>query len=163
MVRRFVLAASAALAASGFALAPSAAADGQQPQPSYNGDVPGINYEAYLSAPCFQWERFIFGRGPDGQALACHWIPNQGYLGWGSPSPPFTGFWVISPKLYGVGGRRVVPRLAGRRAVPGRTAHGLHGRPGLAGRRVPFGIRRERPDRHPAADAVGLIRPQRLR
>ena len=102
MVRRFVLAASAALAASVFAFAPSAAADGEQPQPTYNGDVPGINYEAYLSAPCFQWDRFIFGRGPDGQAMACHWIPNQGYLGWDSPSPPFTGFWVISPKLYGV-------------------------------------------------------------
>ena len=66
MLRRFVLAATA-LAASAFAFAPSSAADG--PQPSYDGDVPGINYQAFLSAPCFQWERFIFGRGPGGEAL----------------------------------------------------------------------------------------------
>ena len=99
MLRRLVLAATA-LAASAFAFAPTSAADG--PQHSYDGDVPGINYQAFLSAPCFQWERFIFGRGPGGEALACHWIPNQGYLGWDSPSPPYTGFWVISPRLYGV-------------------------------------------------------------
>lgn len=99
MVRR-ILVSAAALAAGAMALAPSAAADGTQP--SYAGDVPGINYEAFLSAPCYQWERFVFGRGPGGEALACHWIPNQGYLGWDSPQPAGTGFWVISPKLYGV-------------------------------------------------------------
>jgi len=99
MVPQTVVAAAAALAAGMFALAPSAAADDQQP--SYPGDVPGINYEAFLSAPCYQWERFVFGRGPGGEALSCHWIPNQGYLGWDSP-PPGTGFWVISPRLYGV-------------------------------------------------------------
>lgn len=100
MIRQVVVAASTAMAAGGLALAPCAAADGTHP--SYDGDVPGINYEAALSAPCFQWETFIFGRGPGGEALACHWIPNQGYAGWDSPSPPYTGFWVISPKLYGV-------------------------------------------------------------
>ena len=99
MVPQTVVAASMALAASMFALAPTAAAD--DTQPSYAGDVPGINYQAFLSAPCYQWERFVFGRGPGGEALACHWIPNQGYLGWDSP-PPGTGFWVISPRLYGV-------------------------------------------------------------
>ncbi len=98
MFRELVMATAAAAAAGLFAASP-AAADG--PNRTYDGDVPGINYDAYLSAPCYQWERFIFGRGPGGEALACHWIPNQGYLGWDSP-PPGTGFWVISPKLYGV-------------------------------------------------------------
>lgn len=98
MLRELVIA--AAVAGSTLAVAPAALADGNQP--TYNGDVPGIIYGAALSAPCFQWDRFIFGRGPGGEALACHWIPNQGYSGWDSPSPPFTGFWVISPKLYGV-------------------------------------------------------------
>ena len=49
MVPQTVVAVSAALAASMFALAPTAAADGTQP--SYPGDVPGINYQAFLSAP----------------------------------------------------------------------------------------------------------------
>lgn len=94
-----VLAMAAAASAIALGVAPSAAADGTQR--TYDGDVPGINYQAFLSAPCYQWERFVFGRGPGGEALACHWIPNQGYLGWDSP-PPGTGFWVISPRLYGV-------------------------------------------------------------
>lgn len=61
----------------------------------FPGDPPGMNYDAHAGAPCFQWERFIFGRGPGGEPLACHWIPNQ----W---PPVHTGFWVSSPKLYGV-------------------------------------------------------------
>ena len=96
MFRELVIATAATAGA--LVLAPSAVADAGP----YNGDVPGINYEAALAAPCFQWDRFIFGRGPGGEVLACHWIPNQGYLGWDSPSPAYTGFWVISPKLYGV-------------------------------------------------------------
>jgi hypothetical protein len=33
--------------------------------------------------------------------LACHFIENQSYVGLYRP-PEGTGFWVISPKLYGV-------------------------------------------------------------
>jgi len=35
-----------------------------------------------------------FGRGPGGEPLVCHWIPNQ----W---PPIYTGFWVASNPLYG--------------------------------------------------------------
>ena len=77
--------------------APPALADGT----SYPGDVPGMTYDAYLSAPCYRWDRFIFGRGPGGEALACHFMPNLSYTGMDRP-PEGTGFWVISPKLYGV-------------------------------------------------------------
>jgi hypothetical protein len=33
----------------------------------YDGDVPGMNYDASLGAPCDNYQRFIFGRGPGGQ------------------------------------------------------------------------------------------------
>ena len=66
------LVAAAALTVSALATAPSAVADGP-----YAGDVPGITYGANLSAPCYQWDRFIFGRGRDGQTMACHFIENQ--------------------------------------------------------------------------------------
>ncbi len=89
------LVAAAALTVSALATAPSAVADGP-----YAGDVPGIS-GANLSAPCYQWDRFIFGRGRDGQTMACHFIENQSYVGLVRP-PAGTGFWVISPKLYGV-------------------------------------------------------------
>ena len=97
MLRELVIAAVAV--GSTLVAAPSAAADGTKP--SYPGDVPGMAYDAYLSAPCYSWERFIFGRGPTGQALACHWIVGQSYIGMDRP-PEGTGFWVLSPKLYGV-------------------------------------------------------------
>jgi hypothetical protein len=90
------LLAAAAVAGSALTVSPPVSADGMM----YDGDVPGMAYDAFLSAPCYRWDRYIFGRGPTGQALACHWIPNQGYLGWGSP-PPGTGFWVLSHRLYG--------------------------------------------------------------
>ena len=54
-----------------------------------------MNYDAHLNAPCTSWERFTFGRGPGGEPLACHWIPNQ----W---PPVYTGFWVTSYPLHGV-------------------------------------------------------------
>ncbi|ORX00582.1 hypothetical protein [Mycolicibacillus trivialis] len=73
---------------------PSAHADPQR----YDTDVPGIVYDASAGTPCHSWEKFIFGRGRDGQTLACHWIPNQGPP-W---DPPTTGFWVNSPPLRGV-------------------------------------------------------------
>lgn len=64
--------------------------------PHYEGDVPGMNYEASLGAPCENYERFIFGRGPSGQAEACHFPPPNQF-------PAATvGYWVISYALYGV-------------------------------------------------------------
>lgn len=102
MFRDLLIAAAAAVSALTLApLTASTAAADETAHPSYPGDVPGMSYEAFLSAPCYRWDKFIYGRGPTGQALACHWIPNQGYLGWDSP-PPGTGFWVLSHKLYGV-------------------------------------------------------------
>jgi hypothetical protein len=34
-------------------------------------DVPGINDDAVLGAPCDSWDRYIYGRGPSGAPLAC--------------------------------------------------------------------------------------------
>ena len=89
MIREFL--AVAALAGGTVSVAPCAAAD-----PHYDGDVPGMNYQALLGAPCDNYERFIFGRGPSGKAEACHLPPpNQ--------IPAATiGYWVISYPLYGV-------------------------------------------------------------
>jgi hypothetical protein len=89
MIRALVVAAAIACAALG--MAPTAGADSRH----FDTDVPGMNYDASLSAPCERWDRFIFGRGPGGEVLECHWIPNQ----W---PPVNTGFWVISYPLYGV-------------------------------------------------------------
>ena len=61
----------------------------------YDSDVPFMNYEARLAAPCDNFEINTFGRGPGGEPLQCHWIPNQ----W---PPVTTGFWVISPEIFGV-------------------------------------------------------------
>lgn len=62
---------------------------------AYPGDVPGMVDGQRQGDACFSWERFIYGHGPNGQALACHFIPNQ----W---PPKDTGFWQISYPLYGV-------------------------------------------------------------
>lgn len=97
MYREFVIA--AAIATTALTAAPLATAD--EDHGRWAGDVPGMNYEAYLSAPCYQWDRFIFGRGPGGEPLACHWIPGQSPIGMDRP-PEGVGFWVISYKLYGV-------------------------------------------------------------
>jgi hypothetical protein len=61
----------------------------------YDSDVPGMNYDAHSGGPCDNFQIFTFGRGPGGQPMQCHWIPNQ----W---PPVYTGFWVVSPQLYGV-------------------------------------------------------------
>jgi hypothetical protein len=97
MIRELFIAAAIAGAAIG--MAPAAAAD---PGPDYSDDpgryptdVPGINYEARLGAPCYSWERNVFGRGRGGEPLQCRWIPNQ----W---PPVYTGFWVAAYPLYGV-------------------------------------------------------------
>lgn len=96
MVRELTLAAVVAGAA--IALAPSAMADPSNINPDtpgrYSTDVPGMNYEASLGAPCDNFQLFTFGRGRGGEPLTCHWIPNQ----W----PPIdTGFWVSSNPLFG--------------------------------------------------------------
>src|SRR5690625_3861977 len=93
MIRELFVA--TAITATALSTAVSAAADPRH----YDTDVPGMSYDASAGAPCDSWERFVFGRGPGGQAMACHWIPNQ------FPAPPQvvdTGFWVISYPLHGV-------------------------------------------------------------
>ena len=89
MIRELCIAATIAGAA--MCSAPSAFGD----QRHFDTDVPGMDYDASLTAPCFRWDRFIFGRGPNGEALACHFIPNQ----W---PPAQSGYWQISYPLYGV-------------------------------------------------------------
>ncbi|MBV8966614.1 MAG: hypothetical protein JO191_10610 [Mycobacteriaceae bacterium] len=84
---------AAAIAATAISAAPTAAAD--DPSGRYPGDVPGMNYDAALNAPCDNTDLFIFGRGRGGEPMQCHWIPNQ----W---PPVYTGFWVSSYPLYGV-------------------------------------------------------------
>lgn len=89
MIRELLIAGAIAGAAVG--VAPDATADNGH----YDGDVPGMNYEASLGAPCDNYERFIFGRGPSGQAEACHFITHQ------FPAAQ-SGYWVISYPLNGV-------------------------------------------------------------
>jgi hypothetical protein len=89
MIRELLIA--AAITGTAVSLAPAAVAD----PGNYDGDVPGMNYAALLGAPCDNYERFIFGRGPNGQAEACHFIVNQ------FPAAQ-SGFWVISYPLNGV-------------------------------------------------------------
>ena len=74
MVSRIAI--GAAIAAAAIGAAPVAIAD----------DVPGIDDDAVLGAPCANWDRYIFGRGPNGEPLPasrsmvrvngfgpCHW------------------------------------------------------------------------------------------
>ena len=93
MIRQLVATVTATVAAIGITpvIAPNAGAD-----PSDTGDVPGMNYQASLGAPCDNYERFIFGRGPSGQAEACHFPPPNQF-----PAAT-TGYWVISYPLSGV-------------------------------------------------------------
>jgi hypothetical protein len=91
MIRELFIA--AAITGAAVSAAPGAAADPQH----YDGDVPGMNYDASLGAPCYSWERYIFGRGPGGQAEACHYIPNQFFV-----PPVDNAYWVMSYPLYGV-------------------------------------------------------------
>jgi hypothetical protein len=55
------IAIGAAIFAAGIGVAPVAAAD----------DIPGIDDDAVLGAPCTNSDRYIFGRGPSGEPLAC--------------------------------------------------------------------------------------------
>ena len=90
MVRELVVATIVAGTAVGLA-----SAAGAEPQ-RYRTDVPGIVYDAQLSDSCTNWERYIYGRGPGGEALACHFIPNQ-FL----PPAYNVGWWQISYPLVG--------------------------------------------------------------
>ena len=99
MIRELTVA--AAIAGAAITLAPSAAADpGAFPDPPGNyataaTDVPGMNYDAALNAPCDNYQVFTFGRSRGGSTLVCHYIPNQ----W---PPVYTGFGVSSYPLHGV-------------------------------------------------------------
>ena len=93
------IAASTLIGLAALSAAPVAAAD---PGPMYfdepghyANDVPGMIYDAHLTAPCTNMGRFTFGRGPGGEALQCRWIPNQ----W---PPVYTGFWQATYDLKGV-------------------------------------------------------------
>ncbi|MEZ0364498.1 hypothetical protein ACAG26_12460 [Mycobacterium sp. pUA109] len=82
------------MTAAAIAAAVSAPVAGAEPR-HYPGDVPGMAEGATQGDACYSWERFIYGHGPDGEALACHFIPNQ------FPGKD-TGFWMISYPLQGV-------------------------------------------------------------
>lgn len=61
----------------------------------YDGDVPGMDYDAHLAGPCVNSDLFTFGRGPGGEALQCRSVPNQ--------RPPLeTPYWQASYPLFGV-------------------------------------------------------------
>ncbi len=77
----------------------------------YDSDVPFMNYEARLAAPCDNFQINTFGRGPGGEPLQCHWIPNQ----W---PPVYTGFWVISPEISGCRRSGPVPGIRPPRRPP---------------------------------------------
>ena len=86
MFRELFIATAAAGAA--IAAAPPAAAE-------WEGDVPGIIYDVRADQRCDNVNLFVYGRGAEGQAMMCRFIPNQ----W--PPKPW-GTWVISYPLYGV-------------------------------------------------------------
>lgn len=118
MIRELLM--STAFAAAAMSATPTASA---QPGPMvpddparYDTDVPGMNYDAHLTGPCTSMDRFTFGRGPNGQALQCRWIPNQ----W---PPIYTGFWQISYELFGV------QEIGSRCPKPQSAAQAPDGRP----------------------------------
>jgi hypothetical protein len=53
-------------------------------------DVPGMHYNAVYGGPCDNFDRYIFGRAPNGQALAC------------VASDDNKGSWVLASPLRGV-------------------------------------------------------------
>lgn len=98
MIRRLTVA--AALAAAAISTGPAAVADPSSSDNNpgrYSTDVPNMVYDVTLNQPCTNISRFVFGRGPAGEALQCHYIPNQ--------YPPVykpNGYWIASYPLYGV-------------------------------------------------------------
>ena len=99
MIRQVL--AAAAIAGAAVCAAPLAFADPETDYPDtpgrYASYVPGMNYDAHLTGPCFNLERFTFGRGPGGEVLQCRWIENQ----W-PPIPTNQGFWQATYELFGV-------------------------------------------------------------
>ncbi|RAV13126.1 hypothetical protein DQP55_10440 [Mycolicibacterium sp. GF69] len=98
MIRQLL--AAAAIAGAAICAAPLASADDNDYPDTpgrYATDVPGMNYDAHLTGPCFNLERFTFGRGPGGEVLQCRWIENQ----W-PPIPTNQGFWQAAYELFGV-------------------------------------------------------------
>lgn len=95
-MRGLSVVAAAGLIAAGMIGAPVAGAIPNDPSLKM-ADVPNMVFgdNVQVTYACHSWERFIFGRNPNGQTYACHYIPNQ----W---PPVYTGFWVYSPPLYGV-------------------------------------------------------------
>jgi len=89
MVRELFIASAMAAAVVATAPAPPSQAEG------WAGDVPGIVYNVVADQRCDNVNVFVFGRGSSGQAMMCHFIPNQ----W--PPKPY-GTWVTSYPLYGV-------------------------------------------------------------
>ncbi len=83
MIRVFAIACSAAWLAVG--AAPAASAD----------DVPGMSYGAVLGASCNASDRFVYGRGSDGETLVC--APG----GTWAPSPPLVGVRLIATPCVG--------------------------------------------------------------
>ena len=77
------------------ALSPAGTAAADDDSGRYPTDVPGMNYDAALGAPCDNYQLFTFGRGRGGQPMMCRWVPNQ----W---PPGYTGFWMTSYPLDGV-------------------------------------------------------------
>jgi hypothetical protein len=95
MIRELVVAALTAGAA--ISTVPAASAD----PPHYDTDVPNMAEGVISDEACFSTERYIYGHGPNGQAMACHFIPNQfPEPSRGTPTPG--GYWMISYPLYGV-------------------------------------------------------------
>jgi hypothetical protein len=91
MVRAFLATAAtaAAVAGIGTAIAIAAAGDANAEPPPGETDVPGMHYDAALGTTCSNWDRYVFGRAPNGQALACVGFDGQ-------------GTWVLSAPLRGV-------------------------------------------------------------
>lgn len=81
MTGRILAGIAAATMSLGIGLAPGAHAD----------DVPGIDDDAELGEECDSFDRYIFGRGPEGEPLAC--------VAYGDDEE---GQWVTSVPLVGV-------------------------------------------------------------
>ena len=132
MIRELTIA--AAIAGAAVALAPSAAAD---PDPMYSDnpghydtstDVPGMNYDASLGAPCDNYQLFTFGRGPGGDrglpldpqpvAARLHrfWVSSYPLTGVQDIGAPCTG-----PKWRGAGARRSADGVPRRRRAGSRA------------------------------------------
>ena len=130
MIRELTVA--VAIAGAAIAMAPSATADPGPMYPDDPGrytdatDVPGMNYEASLGAPCDNYQLFTYGRSRGGSTLVCHYIPNQ----W---PPVYTGFLgVVLPDPGRQGDRVTVPESEGGGAGAGRPTDGLPRCAGLA-------------------------------